>query len=103
MEVVIQYFDGCSGWAAAREAVAGAIRALHLDVEITLLKVESDEDALRVGFHGSPSILVDGQDLFPNEASPVGMSCRVYLVDEKRQDAPSVHQLIEALRPRALS
>jgi hypothetical protein len=102
MDVVIQYFDGCPGWETARDSVTKATKALHLEAEVTLLKVETDDDAQRLGFRGSPSILVDGSDLFPNEASPIGMSCRVYMVNGKPQSAPSVEQLLEALRPLAL-
>jgi hypothetical protein len=76
MEVLIQYFDGCPSWETARNRVAAAIEALPAEAVVTLFKVESNEEAERLGFRGSPSILVDGKDLFPTEASPIGMSCR---------------------------
>lgn len=101
MEVVIQYFDGCPGWETARDAVHAATKALHVQAEVTLHKVETDEEAQLLGFRGSPSILVDGYDLFPTEEGPIGMSCRVYRVNGRPADAPSVEQLVEALRPFA--
>ena len=103
MEVVIQYFDGCPGWETARDAVATAAKALHVEATVTLLKLESDEQAESIGFRGSPSILVDGDDLFPAEAGPIGMSCRIYQVDGRPEDAPSVEQLVEALRLRTMA
>src|SRR2546427_4102061 len=101
MEVLIEYFDGCQSWETARNRVAAAVEALPAEAVGTRFKVESNEEAERLGFRGSPSILVDGKDLFPTEASPIGMSCRVYLVDGKAEGAPSVEQLVEALRPFA--
>lgn len=98
VDVVIQYFDGCPGWETARDAVRDATSALRVEAKITLLKVETDQQAERIGFRGSPSILVDGEDLFPSEASPIGMSCRVYVVAGKPADSPSVDQLIDVLR-----
>ncbi|MHB8613121.1 MAG: hypothetical protein ACYDAL_11935 [Candidatus Dormibacteraceae bacterium] len=46
-------------------------------------------------------ILVEGNDLFPAQATPIGMSCRVYEMDGKPEGTPSVEQRAEALRPDA--
>ena len=48
------------------------------DVTLTTTPVRSDADALRLGFHGSPTILIDGIDPFPGPSEPVGLSCRSY-------------------------
>jgi len=98
MEIVIQYFDDCPSWQTARNNVTAALAAIDVDAQITLIKVESDAEAERLGFHGSPSILVGGTDLFPTLDSPIGMSCRVYHVDGKPDGSPSVEQLVEVLR-----
>lgn len=44
-------------------------------------RVETIEEAERLGFHGSPSILVDGVDVFAEPAG-VGLSCRIYRTPE---------------------
>ncbi len=59
--------------------------------------VETFEEAERVGFHGSPSILVDGVDVFADPDARIGLSCRVYRTPEGPAGAPSVEQLREAL------
>ena len=48
------------------------------DVTVTTTLVRSDADAMRLGFHGSPTILIDGTDPFPGPTEPVGLSCRRY-------------------------
>lgn len=42
------------------------------DQPIRRQRVETPEEAERVGFGGSPTILVDGIDPFPDPAGPAG-------------------------------
>ncbi len=48
------------------------------DVTLTTTLVSSESEAARLGFHGSPTILVDGRDPFPVPAEAAGLSCRRY-------------------------
>lgn len=100
MEIVIQYFDGCPSWQTARDNLSAALAALGVDAEVVLTRVETDAQAEGLGFAGSPSILVGGEDLFPTEGAGVGMSCRVYPVNGRPEGSPSVEQLTQALRGR---
>lgn len=96
MEVTIQYFDGCPNWKAAYEAVLEADPAAH----ISLQKVETDEDARRLGFRGSPTILIDGTDPWADAEAPVGLSCRVFRTESGLAGRPSTAQLAAALGPQ---
>jgi hypothetical protein len=60
--------------------------------------VESPEDADELGFRGSPSITVDGADLFAAEDQPIGLSCRIYQTPEGPAGSPTVEQIATALR-----
>ena len=64
---------------------------------VTRRRVETLEEAERVGFHGSPSILVDGVDLFAEPGAGVGLSCWVYRTPDGLSGAPTVEQLRAAL------
>lgn len=55
------------------------------------------EAAQRVGFRGSPTILVDGRDPFASGDEPVGLSCRVYATPDGPAGAPTTDQLREVL------
>ena len=99
MEVTIQYFDGCPNWQAARAAVVRAAPGAR----VTLQLVESDDDAHRVGFRGSPTILVDGVDPWANPDAPVGLACRVFRTERGLAGLPSERQLLDVLRPREAS
>ncbi len=61
-------------------------------------KVETAEDAERLGFIGSPTVLIDGSDPFAAPGSPVGLACRLYVTPEGLAGSPTVDQLAEVLR-----
>ena len=57
---------------------------------------ETADDAARLEFHGSPTVLVDGVDLFPTQ--PVrSLACRVYATERGYAGAPTPSQIEEAL------
>jgi hypothetical protein len=94
LKVTIQYFDGCPHWRVADARLQRALRDLsRSDVIVEYELIESPEHAARVGFRGSPTILVGGRDPFATAAEQVGMMCRVYGTDEGRQGAPTESQL----------
>lgn len=47
-------------------------------ISLRTVVVSDEQDAVRQGFHGSPTLLIDGKDPFPAPDSPVGLSCRYY-------------------------
>lgn len=57
------------------------LRALADDVAFDLVhqRVETPEAAERWSFRGSPTVLVDGRDVFAVGGEPVGLSCRIIL------------------------
>ncbi|WP_091548222.1 thioredoxin family protein [Modestobacter sp. DSM 44400] len=96
MDVALLYFDACPNWKVADERLA-AIAAERADLTLTRHLVDTPEEAERVGFHGSPSILVDGVDVFAEPDAGVGLSCRVYRTPKGMAGAPTVEQLRAAL------
>ena len=71
-----------------------------LDPEsIEIREIETDADAERESFPGSPTIRIDGEDVQPPGDNPVGLSCRVYRrADGSTSPLPEPEQLREALR-----
>ena len=96
MDATLFYFDDCPNW---REAEAHLV---ELATEIPGLRVirqivETPEEAERVAFRGSPSIVVDGVDLFAYAGDPVGLSCRVYQTPGGPAGSPTLEQLRQAI------
>lgn len=98
VNIALLYFEGCPNWKIADERLA-AIAAERPDLTVTRHVVESVEEAERLGFHGSPSILVDGVDVFDDADAGVGLSCRVFQTPGGLAGAPTVEQLQAALAP----
>lgn len=96
MEVTVLYVERCPHVALAAERVATALDRLGIDAPVLEQLVESEERATALGFGGSPTVLVEGVDLFP--APTAGLSCRLYATEGGAEGAPSVGQLVEALR-----
>ena len=96
MDITLLYFDDCPNWRVADERLA-AIAAERADLTVTHHLVDTLEEAERVGFHGSPSILVDGVDVFAEPDAAVGLSCRVYRTPNGLAGAPTMEQLRAAL------
>lgn len=98
MTVTMRYFDGCPNWHMAHDRLCAVLRDEGMaDVEPVLELVETPEDAERLGFTGSPTILVDGVDPFAEEGAMVGLTCRVYRTPEGLAGSPTSDQLREAL------
>jgi glutaredoxin len=66
VKVEVLYFDGCPSYAAAEKTLRGVLKERGLEVE--MVAVETDEEAGRLRFPGSPTIRVEGEDLFPASA-----------------------------------
>ena len=96
MDIALLYFDDCPHWKIADERLT-AIAAERPDLTVSRHLVDTLEEAERVGFHGSPSILVNGVDVFAEPDAGVGLSCRVYRTPDGPVGAPTIEQLRAAL------
>lgn len=95
MDVTLLYFDGCPSWQRADQLLSAL--ADDLGFTLTRRKVETQEEAETLGFRGSPSILVDGRDVFAEGDEPAGLSCRVYQTPQGPAGAPTEEQLRTAV------
>jgi hypothetical protein len=92
MDIALLYFDGCPNGRVADERLTEIVAGCP-DVTLTRRRVETMEEAERVGFRGSPSILVNGADAFADGAAGVGLACRVYATPAGPAGAPTLDQL----------
>ena len=98
VKVELLYFGGCPNWQETLDRLIEALALARLSgVTPVLVEVRSDEDAVRLGFRGSPTVLLDGHDPFADPAAPVGLACRVYPIPEGLRGAPTVDQLLAVL------
>lgn len=97
--MTLRYFDGCPNWQIADANLREALDATgHVDVSVDHEKVETAEAAERLGFIGSPTVLIDGYDPFAAPGAPVGLACRIYRTPAGLRGSPTVEQLSDVLR-----
>ncbi|GAB2731052.1 thioredoxin domain-containing protein [Nocardioides pakistanensis] len=96
MDVTLLYFNGCPNWQEMDEALV-ALAAEHPDLHLTRRRVETPQEAEEVGFHGSPTVMVDGRDAFDEPDLEVGLTCRRYATPDGYRGAPTLDQLRRAL------
>ncbi|WP_370524318.1 hypothetical protein [Cellulomonas sp. APG4] len=97
VKIRLLYLEGCPHWRVAHERLREAIAEIDSDADVELVTVEGPDDAEQYGFHGSPSILVDGVDPFAEPGAPVGLACRLYRTPAGLRGAPTVEQLAAVL------
>jgi hypothetical protein len=99
VQVAVWYFTDCPNWRAAGQRMRQALDdAGHRHTAVIFRRVDADTDV--TGFAGSPTFTIDGIDLFPAEAAPGGLSCRVYLTAAGPAGLPTVADLVAAIRER---
>jgi hypothetical protein len=99
MKVTLLYFEGCPHWDQAKTNLLLALSADEFaGCSVNFQTVESADEADRLGFTGSPTILLDGVDPFAVSGTPPALSCRMYRTTAGLAGAPTVAQLRAALR-----
>lgn len=93
----------CPSWERALAILSEEVTAAGLDSGmIESIEVKTEADAERLGFPGSPTIRIDGEDVDPTgEAAPTGFSCRVYRRADGRASPLPEREDIRAALARA--
>lgn len=99
VRIALQYFDGCPGWRTTYDRLVDGLRLEGMESVVpTLVKVETVNDAERLQFVGSPTIVVNGRDPFAADEAEVGLTCRVYRTPDGLAGSPTIEQIRSALR-----
>ena len=97
IEIDILYTSDCTDWEITGQLVQQVVEELALGAEIRYWLIENDRQALQAYFIGSPTVRVEGNDLFPVRGATAGLRLRSYLTDEGIMGHPTLQMLREAL------
>lgn len=97
MNFEIRYFDDCPNWRDADELVSRLVGELGVEAVVRRRLVKTPEEAERLSFVGSPTVVIDGVDPFLEPGAAVGLSCRVYRTESGLAGSPSEAQLRSAV------
>jgi hypothetical protein len=95
MRVELLYFKGCPNWRTVDRRLHLLAREQGFEVHHRL--VSTAEEAELEGFRGSPTVMVNGRDLFARCDEPIGMTCRLYRTPDGPAGAPTIDMLRVAL------
>ena len=102
-DMELLWWAGCPSTERALSDLRAALEDAGIyGADIRMTEIATEDEAQARAFVGSPTILVDGEDVAPPAEEPIGLNCRVY----RRRDGavsptPDPEDLRDALR-RAL-
>ena len=103
MESLILHIDECPNWREAGERLSEALAHVGAEDGVVDYRLVTETTVRDVPqFAGSPTILVDGHDLFPSEGATADLACRVYVSEGRLAGLPSVGEIVAALRQREM-
>lgn len=103
MRIELLHIDECPNIAKAQERLESALTALgHSDIPVITRLLASASDVAGTGFAGSPTITVNGSDIFPNGAPANDLACRIYATPSGLAGLPTINQIAEALKDNGL-
>jgi hypothetical protein len=98
MRVEILHIDDCPNWQEAGSRVRAVLDETgHRDIEVRYRLLTSSSDAVGTAFAGSPTIVVDDEDLFPSEGATQDLACRIYATPTGFAGLPTQEQIRGAI------
>ena len=83
MNVSLLYLDGCPNWEQTLTDVREVLAEYHVDADVNLIRVSSQQQAEEMEFLGSPTVRVEGMDVEPDILeSGFNLECRVYWIED---------------------
>ena len=103
MRIELLHIDECPNTVRAQERLEEALTALgRSDLPVHMHLLTSAAETRDTGFAGSPTITVNGADIFPTGSTADDLACRVYPTPNGLAGLPTLNQIVEALKNRGL-
>lgn len=97
MDIELLFIAECPSWRACHKQLRHALIDLDLEDNVKLSLVASKNDDVFERFQGSPTILVNGRDLFEIDDFDGDLACRVYETRDGLRGYPTVQEITERL------
>lgn len=112
--IEVLYFDGCPNHETFLPHLEALLADHHITAAVTLVRIDTDEDAQGYRFLGSPTVRINGHDVepaaaerdardaadgqdTPGSATRYGLQCRLYRTPEGTAGTPRDEWIIDAL------
>ncbi|HKI87387.1 MAG TPA: DUF2703 domain-containing protein [Draconibacterium sp.] len=97
--ITLQYFEGCPNATTTLQNLQQAMREINISgTEIRMIKVPGPEEAEKLNFQGSPTILINGVDIYTLKVPEnFSYSCRFYQFKGVRTGIIPKHYIMEKI------
>lgn len=96
--ITILHTPGCPNLPLIHQRLADALgRFTGSTPRVVVEEVADPDEAARLSFHGSPTLLIDGVDPFASPEGTPAFACRTYRTETTVEGAPAVDQILAAL------
>lgn len=106
MKIEVLYIPGCPNYLPALELIYDILAETGIAAQVALVRVETEAEARRLKFIGSPTVRVDGLDAEPQvtfAAKDFGLRCRLYAEDGQMRGWPDRQTLRDMIEMGHLS
>jgi hypothetical protein len=95
MQITFLFWEDCPSHPEAWQRLQNVLAELQIDAQVERIEVQTEEEAERWQFPGSPTILVEGEDIDPQASPAYRLTCRLYFHEDGR---PSPHPSEEMIK-----
>jgi hypothetical protein len=79
MNIEFLYFEDCPSHDEALARLRQVLEQEHVEAEVNVVHVETESQAQKLRFVGSPTVRIDGEDIDPISPDvPYALACRAY-------------------------
>jgi hypothetical protein len=99
MRVRFLYSEDCPSHDEALLRLRNALDEEQVVADVEVVQVDTFEEAEKECYPGSPTIMIDGQDICPIPNSRYAPACRAYVLEDGRvSPLPSISMIRKAIR-----
>ncbi len=100
VEIYILYIEGCPGVLTVAKYVQEIIAEEAVGAEISLVLIETQEDAMNLHFTGSPTVRINGKDVETNfqDIKDYGLRSRQYYINGSKCEYPPKSMIKDAVK-----
>jgi hypothetical protein len=84
LKIRFLYFEDCPSHDEALQRLRRSIEAEGISADVEIVRLDTGEDAEKFKFIGSPTIIVNGQDIDPPANPHYALTCRAYRLEDGR-------------------
>ncbi len=102
VKIEFLYWEECASHEQALQRLREVLAERGIADRIQFIEVTTDQQADALRFPGSPTIRINGRDLFSTPEGPYGLTCRVYHTDDGRVTPLPTAEMIRRAIDRVL-